>query len=175
MGRLLGSFLPALLLLAVLGACGNDDSGGAAQDPAPTSATNGSTSGDSGTGDGSSDGSVEFELVDTITVTAAGGQLSETAVPLSDEADVQAFVEQFASGDMGAQVQDAVAQTDVPDGQVMYAAVVAIGCDSPDQVAVSTSETGLVITALKVPSPLPECLAPMTTVALVLVPASEVG
>ena len=171
MGRLLGSFLPALLLVAGLSACGDDDSGGAAQDPAPTSAT----STDGGATGGSTDGSVEFELVDTITVTAAGGQLSETAVPLSDDADVQAFVEQFPSGDMGAQVQDAVAQTDVPDGQVLYGAVVAIGCDSPEQVAVSTSETGLVITALKVPSPLPECLAPMTTVALVLVPASEVG
>ena len=171
MGRLLGSFLPALLLVAGLSACGDDGSGGAAQDPAPTSAT----STDGGATGGSTDGSVEFELVDTITVTAAGGQLSETAVPLSDDADVQAFVEQFPSGDMGAQVQDAVAQTDVPDGQVLYGAVVAIGCDSPEQVAVSTSETGLVITALKVPSPLPECLTPMTTVALVLVPASEVG
>jgi hypothetical protein len=163
MRRLLGSVLPALLLVAVLGACGDDDdSSGEAQDPAPSSPT-------------SSDGTVQFELVDTITVTAAGGEVSATAVPLTDDAAVQAFTAQFTAGDLGAQVEDAVAQTDVADDEVLYGAVVAIGCDSPEQVAVSTSETGLVITALKVPSPLPECLAPMTTVALVLVPASEVG
>jgi hypothetical protein len=172
MRRLLGSVLPALLLVAVLVACGDDaDSGGEAQDPAPTSPT----SSDDGSSNGSSDGTVEFELVDTITVTAAGGQLSETAVPLTDDAAVQAFTSQFTAGDLGAQVEDAVAQTDVADDEVLYGAVVAIGCDSPDQVTVTQDETGVVVTAVKVASPLPECLAPMTTVALVLVPASAAG
>lgn len=170
MRRLLGSVLPALLLVAALSACGDDDSGGTAQDPAPTS------SGDTGaTSGGSSDGVSEFELVDTITVTAAGGQLSETAVPLTDDAAVQAFTSQFTAGDLGAQVEDAVAQTDVADDEVLYGAVVAIGCDSPDQVTVTRSEAGVVITPVKVASPLPECLAPMTTVALVLGPAPAAG
>jgi len=170
MRRVLGSALPALLLVATLGACGDDDSGSVAEDPA----SSGSTSPTS-TGTGSSDGTLEFELVDTITVTAAGGQLSEAAVPLSDDAAVQAFTSQFTAGDMGAQVEDAVAQTDVADDQVLYGAVVAIGCDSPDQVTVTQSEAGVVITPMKVASPLPECLAPMTTVALVLLPASAAG
>jgi hypothetical protein len=170
MRRSLGSVLPALLLVVVLGACGDDDSGGAAQDPAPTS------SGDTGgASTGSSDGAAEFELVDTITVTAAGGHLSETAVPLTDDAAVQAFTSQFTAGDLGAQVEDAVAQTDVPEDEVLYGAVVAIGCDSPDEVTVTQSDAGVVITPVKVASPLPECLAPMTTVALVLGPASAAG
>ena len=110
-------------------------------------------------------------MVDTITVTAAGGTVSEVAVPLTDDASVQEFVSQFESDDMAAQVQAAVASTEVPDGQALYAAVVAIGCDSPTDVSVTDTGSGLAITAVKVPSPLPECFAPMTTVALVLAAA----
>jgi hypothetical protein len=167
MRRRLGTFAPVLLLVATLGACGGDDSG-AARDPGSTSPTTSPASSDTGTGDGT----VEFELVDTITATAAGGQLSETAVPLSDDAAVQSFVAQFTAGDLADQVENAVAQTDVPAGQELYGAVVAIGCDAPDQVAVTMSGSDVVITPLKVPSPKSECFAPMTTVALVLVPTA---
>ena len=121
---------------------------------------------------GDSTGSVDFELVDTITVTTAGGTLSEVAVPLSDDASVQDFTSQFESDDMVQQIQQAVANTDVPDGQALYAAVVSIGCDSPTDVSVTNTDAGLVITAGKVPSPQVECFAPMTTVALVVAPAS---
>ena len=34
------------------------------------------------------------------------------------------------------QVQDAIAGTAVPEGQELYGAVIAVGCDSPDQVVV---------------------------------------
>jgi hypothetical protein len=167
MRRLLGSVLPALVLAATLGACGGDDSG-AARDPGLTSPTsNPATSAAT-----ASDGSVEFELVDTVTVTAAGGQLSETAVPLSDEAAVQSFVAQFSAGDLADQVESAVAQADVPAGQELYGAVVAIGCDAPDQVTVTRSGSDVVITPVAVASPKSECFAPMTTVALVLVPTA---
>jgi hypothetical protein len=167
MRRPLGTFLPALLLVATFGACGDDDSG-AAQDPGNTSPTGASSGGETG----STDGAVEFELVDTMTATAAGGEVSDTAVPLPDDAAVQSFVAQFTASDLGTQVEDAVAQTDVPAGQELYGAVVAIGCDAPDQVAVTRSGSDVVITALEVPSPKNECFAPMTTVALVLVPTA---
>ena len=85
---------------------------------------------------------------------------------------MQEFTSQFESDDMVQQIQHAVANTDVPDGQALYAAVVSIGCDSPTDVSVTDSGAGLVITAGKVPSPQLECFAPMTTVALVLAPAS---
>jgi hypothetical protein len=158
MRRPLGTFLPALLLVAVLGACGDDDSG-AAQDPGTTSPTSASSGGETG----STAGAVEFELVDTMTATAAGGEVSDTAVPLPDDAAVQSFVAQFTASDLGTQVED---------GQELYGAVVAIGCDAPDQVAVTRSGSDVVITALEVPSPKNECFAPMTTVALVLVPTA---
>jgi hypothetical protein len=166
MRRLLGSLLAALALVTALGACGDDSGGEGAREPGasgtPTSSDTGGTS-----------GAVDFELVDTITVTAAGGELSETAVPLSDEAAVQSFVGQFDAGDLADQVENTVAQTDVPAGQELYGAVVAIGCDAPDQVTVARSGTDVVVTPVKVASPKSECFAPMTTVALVLVPTAS--
>jgi hypothetical protein len=172
MRRLLGSVLPTLLLVAVLGACGDDTaSDNAGSDPSVTVSSPGGTGG-MDTGDsGDPTGSVDFDLVDTITVTAAGGTLSEVAVPLSDEASVREFTSQFESDDMVQQVEHAAANADVPDGQALYAAVVSIGCDSPTDVSVTDSGAGLVISADKVPSPQVECFAPMTTVALVVAPA----
>jgi hypothetical protein len=163
--RLLGSFLPALLLVGVLGACADDGPGGVARDPGVSGPSGGAT-------DSATNGSVDFDLVDTLTATAAGGQVSPTAVPLDDDAAVQSFVAQFTGSDLGAQVEQTVAQTDVPAGQQLYGAVVAVGCDAPDQVLVTTSGSDVVVTAVKVPSPKSECFAPMTTVALVLVPTS---
>jgi len=167
MQRFLGSVLSALLLAGVLTGCGNDESGPITDDPAPTaseSPTKGST------GD-----PVDFELVEMITETAAGGTVAEAAVPLSDDAAVQEFAAQFETEAMATRLQDAVDKTDVPDDMLLYGAIVAIGCDSPSDVHVTSTDQGLVITAQKVASPMPECFAPMTTVALVLVPASAVG
>jgi hypothetical protein len=82
---------------------------------------------------------------------------------------VRAFLAQFHSDDLSRQVEDAVAGAEVPAGQQLYGAVVAIGCDSPDQVEVDISGSTVTITAVPVPSPVPECFAPMTTVALVAV------
>jgi hypothetical protein len=163
--RLLPTFLPALVLVLALGGCG-DDTGGDATPPGSGSprATSRPT-----------DGSVEFDLVDTITVSSAGGTVSGVAVPMSDDAAAREFLAQFTNEQLAGQVQDAIAGTDVPDGHALYAAVVAIGCDSPDQVTVTDGGSGPVITAVKVATPHLECLVAMTTVALVLVPDRVVG
>jgi hypothetical protein len=160
MRRHLGSFLPVLLLTALSGTllagCGDDSSSPVAKDS-------------SSAGDSPSAQPVGHKLVDTITVTGAGGTVSDTGVALSDDAAVQEFVSQFTSADLPQQVQDAVAATEVPEGEELYGAVVAVGCDSPDQVDVDVSDAAVTITAVAVPSPKPECFAAMTTVALVLV------
>jgi hypothetical protein len=172
----LGSVLPAFLLAGLLAACGDaSDSGGVAQDPAPTSSTASPTASPTASSAAPTDGAVDFELVTTFTETEAGGQVSQVAVPFAGGDDVQAFTAQFETDAMKARVQEEVQKVDVPDGMVLYGAVVAIGCDAPDKVAVTRTDAGLVITALKVASPLQECFAPMTTVALVLVPASAVS
>jgi hypothetical protein len=156
MRRPLGSLLPALvsaLLLVALPAAGlagcGDDSGSAADTPSADH--------------------LDYRLVDTITVTGAGGSVSEAGVPLSDDTVVQQFLAQFTSDDLPQQLQDKIAATDVPDGDQLYGAVIAVGCDSPDHVDVAAKDDGVAVTAVQVPSPRPECFAPMTTVALVLV------
>jgi hypothetical protein len=162
MRRLLGSVLPALALAAVLAGCGDDDSGSVADDPAPTA---------------SPSPTVDFEVVEMITETAAGGQLDAgaPAAPLSDNAAVQQFIGQFGSDQITTRIQEAVDQAPVGEDELLYGAVVAIGCDAPGQVFVSAADEGVVITAGAIPSPHLECYAPMTTVALVLVPASAVS
>jgi hypothetical protein len=170
MRRLLGYVLPALLLGSLLLACGNDEAGTVTDDPAPTASETPSETPTKG----GSDGTVDFELVEMITETAAGGTVSEVAVPLSDDDAVQQFSAQFENDVMATRIQDAVVAADVADDELLYAAVVAIGCDAPTDVAVTSSDSGLLITAMKVPSPMQECFAPMTTVSLVLVPASTV-
>ncbi len=166
MRRTLGSVLPAALLMVALAACGDET---ASDSPDAQPSVTVSSPGDTGGVDSPSEEPYGYQLVDTITVTAAGGTLSELAVPLADDAAVEAFVAQFNPGDLPAQVEAAVAKTDVPEGQELYGAVIAIGCDSPDQVTVDVSDPGVTITAVKVPSPKVECFAAMTTVALVLV------
>lgn len=175
MRRSLGPVLAACLLAAVLAACGNDDSGDEARDPGPTGSTTSSTPTSDTPSDTPSDGTVDFELVTTVTETEAGGQVSQVGVPLAGDDDVQTFTAQFESDPMKARVQDEVAKTDVPDGMLLYGAVVAVGCDAPTAVNVTVEGAQVLITAQKVPSPLQECFAPMTTVALVLVPAEAVG
>jgi hypothetical protein len=56
----------------------------------------------------------------------------------------------------------------------VYGAVVAVGCDRPPGAVVSLDANGDVqITPEEVASPLQECLAPVTTVALASVPGSD--
>ena len=174
MRRLLGSALPPLLLLAVLASgCGDEEPGSASDDSTPT-ASDSPTASDPPTEDPTG-GEVEFQLVELLTETAAGGAMSEVAVLLGDDSAVQEFNAQFERAELPTRVQDTVAKTDVPEGMLLYGAVVAIGCDAPTDVSVVAGESGLVITGGKVPSPHLECFAPTTTVALVLVPASAVG
>jgi hypothetical protein len=173
MRRLLGSALPALLLAgaltATLAGCGGDESGTVADDPAPTTSSSPTRP---STGD-----EVDFELVEMITETAAGGAVEAdgAAVPLTDDVAVQEFTAQFETDAMTTRLQNAVDKADVPDDMLLYGAIVSIGCDSPTDVSVTVGDQGLVISAQKVPSPMQECFAPMTTVALVLVPASAVS
>jgi hypothetical protein len=175
MRRLLGSVLAVLLLAGPLAACGDDEGSGTATDePTATTDEPTATPSESPTKGGGTGDSVDFELVKMITETAAGGSTSETAVPLGDDDAVAQFTSQFENDAMTRQVQDAVEATDVADDERLYGAVVAIGCDAPTDVTVTSTDSGLVITALKVPTPQQECFAAMTTVSLVLVPASAV-
>jgi hypothetical protein len=158
MRRLLGLLIVLLLLAAGTTSCGSD-SGDAADDasgsPTPTAPP--------------SDPPVDPVTVAILSRTAAGGEVSPRAVPLPDAAAVARFAEQFVDPAFGREIAARVRATDVPSGRRLMGAVVAIGCDVPDSVTVTVTADGVSIVADKAASPVPECFAAVTSVALVLV------
>jgi hypothetical protein len=109
--------------------------------------------------------------VDPVTLvsgTAGGGDLATSATDVSEHATLAAYVEQF-DDPFAAKVTSAAGRVDVGNGQALLAQVVAIGCDAPP----SAHVRGDVIVPAKVASPLQECFAPVTTVALAVVPATS--
>ena len=117
-------------------------------------------------------GAVDFTEVALLSVTAAGGEVEYRATVLDDATAVSEFAAQFDNGAMSDQLTTAVREADVAEGQELAAAVVSIGCDVPPGVTVQKRARQLVILPLKVKSPLKECLAAVTTVALVAVDES---
>ena len=105
-----------------------------------------------------------------LTATSAGGEVTTKPTLLPDDAAVREYAGQFRSDQLGGDIIAAAAKAEVPDGQQLAAAVVAVGCDVPPQVVGSGSGDDLVVHAV-LPSPSDKkCFAPITTVALVLVP-----
>ena len=108
-----------------------------------------------------------------ISQTGGGGQVSPHAYPLTSRSQVAAFTRQFHAPALGSRVS-AAATNAATSGYAVYGAVVALGCDRPPGAVVSLDAQGDVqLTAMEVASPLPECLAPVTTVALATVPGAD--
>ena len=161
MKRHLGPALLAVLLL--LAGCG-DSTSDSASDPAsqPSSST---------TEPGEPTESAAPQTIAIVSQTAAGGEVDLTAVPVDDDAALQEFTAQFNRAGLEEKIATAVAGATVPEGYTVMGAVVSIGCDVPPDVSVEQGPDGWVVTPHKVPSPLQECFAPVTSVAIVAVPA----
>lgn len=155
MRRTLGILL--LTATLTLAGCGSDDeSDQQVADPGPTG------------GSSSTEPSGYSEL---FSASDSGGEIDLTATPLPDEAAVTAFAGQLDDR-LAAEVSAAAAEVDVPDGQALYGAVVAIGCQPPTEVSVTGSGADVQVRPTVVKeSPEVQCLVPVTTVALVLAPA----
>ena len=110
-----------------------------------------------------------------VTETAVGGMTSPGAVALTDTAAVQQFSGQFEDDRMQTRLIQVFDDLTVPDDQAAYAAVVAIGCEVPPDVVVTSTDTGILIEGTKPTTKPVECIAPMTSVAIVLVDESVVG
>ncbi len=139
----------ALLVLAVLAGCGDDPPDGAGDDThrSPSSAA------------------PRLQQVALLSATAAGGEVTQELTRLPDDAAVAGYAARFTNETLVGQIRRTAAETQVPDGQELAAAVVAIGCEKPTAVVPAGADGVRAV----VPSTTKECLAPVTTVALVLV------
>lgn len=163
MRRILGTTLLLAALILPTG-CGSDESG-PVRDPGGAQAS----------GRPCDDGGGDCYTAPTlVSGTAAGGEVSRRATPLPDEAAVTAYAAQF-SKQFAAKLTRTARQVDVPEGNTLVAAVVAIGCDVPPGADARRAGDGIEITAHEVAAPHPECFAPVTTVALAPVPGPVAG
>ena len=160
MKRFLGPLLLAALVL--LAGCGDSTSDSASD---PTSQPSSTAAPDEPTE------SAAPQTIAIVSQTAAGGEVDLNAVPVDDDAALQEFTAQFNKAGLEEKIATAVAGATVPEGYTVMGAVVSIGCDVPPDVSVEQGPDGWVVTPHKVPSPLQECFAPVTSVAIVAVPA----
>lgn len=146
-----------LLGLWGLGGCGEPQPGPGPQ-PAPAPAPPVAVSGDA-----------EAVSVAVVTASNAGGEVRPYATALAGPAALRDFVSPLAPS-ARISVREAVQAAEVPADRLLLGAVVAIGCEPPSSLQVDRTAQGYRVVA-QVPKPGVQCLVPMTSVALVHVPA----
>jgi hypothetical protein len=168
--RLLLGTTAAVLALTLAG-CADDGSDTASDPSGQESSTAGPTPTEPTPTEPTPTETVDSQTIAIVSETAAGGAVDLHAVPVGDAAARQEFTAQFERGSLDQKIADAVAAATIPEGYTVMAAVVAIGCDVPPDVTVTHEDGVWVLTPHKVPSPLQECFAAVTSVAVVAVPA----
>lgn len=157
MGRLLAALLTAALTAGLLTGCGDTD-GGLRPDPGAD---------DPPTGQAEPTEPTEPTVVGVVSGSAAAGQLSRRPVPVSEPKQLADFVDQFDAG-LDELVTRRAERAEVPEGQTLYAAVVAIGCEPPEDVDVRMKGDRLrILPVPRKPTGKVQCLVAITTVALV--------
>jgi hypothetical protein len=142
--------LGIIVLLLALAACGSD-----AQDSAGDSV-------DPGVGPA-------ITQVALLTGTSAGGEVTTEPTVLADVSAIQEYADQFRNDELGGEIVAAADKAEVPEDQQLAAAVVSVGCEVPTRVVATGTDDDVELHPV-LPSPTKECFAPITTVALVLVP-----
>lgn len=157
--RTLSGLLLALTLL--LAGCGSETPADErAGDPTPGASTS------------ASPGDADHTVLALVSESNVGGEVDPRAVPLDSPQGIADFAARFEDQRMEESISRAIAGASVPEGQVVFGAVVAVGCEPPTEVAVEVGPDGVEITAAPVKST-QQCLVPVTTVALVAVDAPE--
>ncbi len=170
MRRTLGNLTAAAatcLALGVTAGCGSSSSATAA-DPGrdPASDRAGLPSRTPGLIEGA-------KVLPLISMTAAGGRPQPTATVLNTRADIQAFARQFRAPAIWRRIQSEIAGPLAVPGHQIVGQVIAVGCDVPPGADVMANQDGDVqLVAHEVASPLQECLAPVTTVAVAVLPTT---
>jgi hypothetical protein len=170
MRRTLGTSLALTLLTALLltGCSEDTDEPGigdaTASDPAASSTPSPTEPEQT---DGDAEAPADYDVVALVSETAAGGRTSPMLTSVDTANSLDAFVSQFRLDTFADEIRTE-ATTAPYDGE-LWAAVVSVGCDVPPGVFVEEGEAGYLITPQKVAKPLQECLAAVTTVALVAI------
>jgi hypothetical protein len=146
MRRLLGT----VLLVLALSGCGSDTGDSTSNTPTETAEP-------------------RTEVVEIVSETAAGGESGGPAVRVDRPAGMARLTRDFRTPRLEAKIRSVVQRTRVAEGQALYAAVIAVGCDVPPSASVEVTDGKVVITAGKVAKPMQECFAPVTSVAIALV------
>jgi hypothetical protein len=167
MRRTLGNLTAAVmtcLALGVTAGCGSSSSTTATDS---TSTPTSDPSGNPTRGPGPIEGAHVLPL---ISMTGAGGQAQPIASPLNTRHDVAAFARQFRLPEISARIQKVVNDAQEP-GHDLVGQIVMVGCDRPPGVVVNVNKEGQVeLVPEEVASPLEECLAAVTTVAIAVLP-----
>lgn len=186
------------LLLAILAGCGNEagdsedpgtaadtsSSSAAPSEPAPSSETtppaSPSTTPTEGQSDHTSDSSTTSGGTFTVGETVEPGQAlvvsasnvdGDTARRASALVNDRALNEFLATTDkrLADDVRAAVRAVQVPAGSTLFGAVVSVGCETPTAISWTRTLDGIEVTP-ELPKPGVQCLVPVTSVALFLVP-----
>jgi hypothetical protein len=112
-------------------------------------------------------GEVSFKLVALEHATAAGGEPDQQATRVGPGGDTGAILAELTDPPFRELVEQRITFSRAAGD--LYAAVVSVGCDVPPGVTVVEAGDGYEIVPDEVADPLPECFAPVTTVAVVAV------
>jgi hypothetical protein len=103
---------------------------------------------------------------------AGGGEVSRRVTVLEGEVAIAKYARQFR-GPLARSVNRAAGEISVPTGDQLVAAVVAVGCDVPSGVEITGAGPDARFVVGKPAAHHPECFAPVTTVAVAVVPATS--
>lgn len=159
MKRLLGS-LVLVAALTPLAACGDEtnDAEDRADDPASTAPSD-------------RPDATAPQVVDIVSGSAADGDVAEAATVIEDDRALARYVRQFRSQAFVADLRGVIDAHPLADGRVLGLAVIEISCDEPPSATVTQVGSRFRVTPGKVIDPLQECFAPVTSVAVLDLPA----
>jgi len=178
--RLAVSGASCTLLLATVAGCGGEggdgDDPGAATDTATDTATSETTTPESPTADSSTGSGGQFVIGETVepgqaaivSASNVDGDTSTRASALVNDKALDTFLATMEAR-LAQDVRAAVRATHVPADSTLFGAVVAVGCNRPTAISWSTTFDGIEVTPT-LPKSEVQCLVPVTSVALFLVP-----
>jgi hypothetical protein len=152
------------LLLATAAGCGSEGGDGAGTaTESPTTESSRGSGGQLAIGE-----TVEPGQAVIVSASNVDGDTSTLASALVDDTAVGKFVATMEAR-LAEDVRAAVRATQVPADSTLFGAVVSVGCQEPTAIAWSTTFDGIEVTPT-LPKSEVQCLVPVTSVALFLVP-----